>query len=218
MPPPQFHGITGGLLRVEHGLAVVVPALVRLVEEEEGGGARRSVVERWVAGSVNGATASNAASGSGDGSSGSGSGSGGGVRDRWEAEGYQAACWEEAAGGERGERGVDDALHLKMRAAAQQTHSQSHGGGGGGPGPSLSRTMVLLSGDGNKNYGKATFPVCLELALANGWQVEVWAWEFTCSCVYRELARKWPAQVSLRWLDPHRATVTTKIHMVPSKK
>ena len=124
---------------------------------------------------------------------------------------------------------MDDALHLKMLAAAQQTHSQSHshgaregspmggaggggGGGGGGPGPSLSRTMVLLSGDGNKNYGKATFPVCLELALANGWQVEVWAWEFTCSCVYRELARKWPAQVSLRWLDPHRATVTTKIH------
>jgi hypothetical protein len=32
---------------------------------------------------------------------------------------------------------------------------------------------VLLTGDGNSNYGRGTFPHCVEVALTAGYKVEV---------------------------------------------
>lgn len=90
---------------------------------------------------------------------------------------------------------VDDALQLLMQQAVAHTHCPSH-------------TLVLLSGDGNNNYGKGTFPECAERALQQGWRVEVWAWKGSTNKRYRRLQIKFPTQFSLVWLDTHRGEIT----------
>lgn len=46
-----------------------------------------------------------------------------------------------------------------------------------------------------------TFPVCVQLALQNGWHVRVYAWRSSCSGFYRELAEERTPRFTLVFLD-----------------
>lgn len=46
-----------------------------------------------------------------------------------------------------------------------------------------------------------TFPVCVQLALQNGWHVRVYAWRSSCSGIYRDLAEQRTPRFSLVFLD-----------------
>ena len=37
--------------------------------------------------------------------------------------------------------------------------------------------LVLVTGDGNSNYNRASFPEVVGKALEKGWKVEVWSWK-----------------------------------------
>ena len=114
-----------------------------------------------------------------------------GMRREWEEAGYAVGKWR--ANGPEVE--VDDALQSRMLESVTKTHSPS-------------RTMVLLSGDGNTNYGKGTIPQCAEVALRNGWKVEVWSWMNATNKRYRTLQIRYPNQFALRWFDAHREAFT----------
>ena len=74
------------------------------------------------------------------------------------------------------EEAVDEALHAAMLGEASKKYAQR-------------RTMLLLTGDGNDNGGRATsFPHTVENALRGGWLVEVWCFRVSASSVYRRFA------------------------------
>lgn len=73
------------------------------------------------------------------------------------------------------------------------------------------QTIVLLTGDGNDNYGRASFLSVTAGALRRGWHVEVWAWKHSCSSAYRRLLRqadRLPGKLKLIYLDDYRDEVT----------
>ena len=74
------------------------------------------------------------------------------------------------------EEAVDETLHAAILAEASKKYSQR-------------RTMLLLTGDGNDNGGRATsFPHAVEIALRGGWLVEVWCFRVSASSVYKRFA------------------------------
>ena len=78
----------------------------------------------------------------------------------------------------KGEQFVDDALIAQMQGCILEAKGGSN-------------VLVLLSGDGNDNYGRQNFKsVCLR-ALENGMDVEVWSWRASCSRVYSEMAQSY---------------------------
>jgi hypothetical protein len=62
-----------------------------------------------------------------------------------------------------GEQFVDDAMIAQMQNAILSY-------------PSVGRTIVLLTGDGNDNGGRASFLSTVDCALRHNWRVEVTSW------------------------------------------
>lgn len=102
----------------------------------------------------------------------------------WEQLGYTVA-----ADPRRGkERFVDEALHAQlMRTAAKRFD----------PG----RIIALVTGDGNANEGRTSFPQCIEEALKNDWHVELHSWRRSMSQVYTKLAEEYTDHFSIHYLD-----------------
>mmetsp|Transcript_17638 Transcript_17638/g.68472 ORF Transcript_17638/g.68472 Transcript_17638/m.68472 type:complete len:736 (+) Transcript_17638:92-2299(+) len=63
------------------------------------------------------------------------------------------------------------------------------------------KTLVLLTGDGNANDGKSNFPECVQIALENGWHVELWSWRRSTSKHFHRLAREFPHTMAVIELD-----------------
>lgn len=74
--------------------------------------------------------------------------------------------------------------------------------------PNRRQVLVLLSGDGNSNSGRTSFPYAVTTALQRNWQVELWSWEQSLSRNFRDIERKYPAQMKINYLDPHRKRIT----------
>jgi hypothetical protein len=94
-------------------------------------------------------------------------GSGNGRESRWRAyddAGYTKHVLPKMADGS--EVGVDDTLlSLVMRETDKQfTDLHEH-------------LLVLVTGDGNDNLGRVSFPEAVQGALRKGWRVEVWSWD-----------------------------------------
>lgn len=68
-------------------------------------------------------------------------------------------------------------------------------------------TLVLVTGDGNKDDPDGNFPECVESALLAGWKVEVWAWKKSLNAQYYELKKKY-AKLSIVKLDKVRDVIT----------
>eukprot|EP00617_Octactis_speculum_P018671 CAMPEP_0185751992 /NCGR_PEP_ID=MMETSP1174-20130828/10765_1 /TAXON_ID=35687 /ORGANISM="Dictyocha speculum, Strain CCMP1381" /LENGTH=152 /DNA_ID=CAMNT_0028429223 /DNA_START=54 /DNA_END=512 /DNA_ORIENTATION=- len=65
------------------------------------------------------------------------------------------------------------------------------------------QTLVLLTGDGNENSGRASFVELVDQALMAGWNVEVWSWRRACSRKYVEFQKQYAetGRYSLVYLD-----------------
>lgn len=106
------------------------------------------------------------------------------TRSIWEQLGYSVS-----ADSRRGpERFVDDALHAQlMRTAAKRFEPP--------------RVIALVTGDGNSNEGRTTFPECVEEALRLSWHVELYAWRSSTSQVYCALAKQYAPHFTIHYLD-----------------
>jgi hypothetical protein len=109
------------------------------------------------------------------------------------------------------ENAVDDVLH----AQAMSVLATDYGGG------ELSQTLVLLTGDGNENDGRTSFPgVVREFMRQNAdrqatdrpplWKVEIITWRRSLSQKMTKLQEEYPGHVAIRYLDEHREYVTYK--------
>jgi hypothetical protein len=81
--------------------------------------------------------------------------------------------------------------------------------------------MVILTGDGNSNSERNSFPDVIQQALLNGWPVELWTWKDSASGVYqnfqsnygRKQAKKEGSSgfFTLRLLDQYRDKISYQI-------
>jgi hypothetical protein len=71
---------------------------------------------------------------------------------------------------------------------------------------STPQTLVLLSGDGNSNYGRASFVDVVKNALERKWAVHLWAWSNSLSAVYRRMATA-NSSLHIFLLDGHAKTI-----------
>jgi hypothetical protein len=118
-----------------------------------------------------------------------------GVQAKYKQAGFKVASVRPDAG----EVFVDEALHAHILRELLRHKSTLTPAADGSV---LTHTLVLVTGDGNANRGddNTSFPECVELALAYGWRVEVYAWELTCSGKYKEIAKRGP-NLKLIFLD-----------------
>lgn len=114
---------------------------------------------------------------------------------KWKDAGFRVHAFDRAP--HRGEVLVDDGLLSMINEAIAQHSQQSH-------------TLVLLTGDGNDNHGRASFAKSVELALRHGWKVEVWAWKLCTNSKYREMQKAYAdyGHFSLNYLDEFRDHIT----------
>lgn len=115
------------------------------------------------------------------------------TRDAWEAMGYSVAT-----DSRRGpERFVDDALHAQLMRTAARRFERS-------------RIIALVTGDGNCNEGRTTFPECIEEALKNDWHVELYSWRSSTSQVFMAQAKEYASHLTVHYLDD--ATASSDEH------
>lgn len=103
---------------------------------------------------------------------------------RWKAQGFTLLVSEK----KQKEVFVDDALHAQMLYTILTETPQ---------------TMVLVSGDGNTNQGRTSFPLCVRLALQREWHVVVWAWREGAHLSWTELARLSAPRFRVRYLNDY---------------
>ena len=70
------------------------------------------------------------------------------------------------------------------------------------------QVLVLVSGDGNANENRTTFPEVVRRALQHHWQVEVWSWKSCLSRRFQEIEREYPRDMKICYLDEHKEEVT----------
>jgi hypothetical protein len=94
-------------------------------------------------------------------------GSGTGAESRWRAyddADYTKHILPKGVNGE--EIGVDDTLISLVQREIDKKFSDIE-----------ERRLVVVTGDGNDNMGRVSFPEVVEKALSKGWTVEVWSWD-----------------------------------------
>ena len=102
----------------------------------------------------------------------------------WQQLGYTVSA--DKRGGK--ERFVDDTLHAQILETAGKIFDPR-------------RVLAVVTGDGNDNEGRTTFPKCVDSALKNGCRVEVYSWRQGRHHVYNDLAKHYPGHVSVHVLD-----------------
>lgn len=122
---------------------------------------------------------------------------------KWRDAGFRVHAFDRVPN--RGEVLVDDGLLSMINEAIAQHSGQSH-------------TLVLLTGDGNDNHGRASFAKSVELALRHGWKVEVWAWKLSTNSKYRDMQTAYAnyGSFSLNYLDEFRDHITFQQATTPA--
>ena len=100
---------------------------------------------------------------------------------------------------------VDELLHGQIALELLKTYNTR-------------RTMVLVTGDGNANSGRSTFPSVVEQALKSGWFVEVYSWRAGCSTVWVDFERNYVSDFKLFFLEELERHITYKGNGGTSKK
>lgn len=122
---------------------------------------------------------------------------------KWKEAGFQVHAFNRTPG--HGEVLIDDGLLSMINETIAQHSGQSH-------------TLVLLTGDGNDNQGRASFPKSVDLALRHGWKVEMWSWRQCTHGRYRKMQQEYAGygQFSLNYLDEFRDHITFRPTVAPS--
>ena len=117
----------------------------------------------------------------------------------WEQLNFKIYVMERVgATGHTREQGVDDVLHAQMLQTVSSNYSSP-------------RTVVLLTGDGNSNYERTSFPEVLERAMINGWSVELWSWSLSTSNVYKRFKDFYPNRCTM--LRSHSVLFFRALHL-----
>lgn len=96
-----------------------------------------------------------------------------------------------------GEQFVDDALIAQMQHTLLDVQTPS--------------TLVLLTGDGNGNHGRASFVDTVVHYLDRGWKVEIWSWRSQTSAAWKKISANSNAgKFSLVYLDNYKWTFEDK--------
>jgi len=77
-------------------------------------------------------------------------------------------------------------------------------------GEGAQQILVLITGDGNANDNRTSFPEILTLALDHGWGVELWSWKASLSMKFSDIQKKYPSTMQIKHLDEHRSKITFK--------
>ncbi|EOD11620.1 hypothetical protein EMIHUDRAFT_214477 [Emiliania huxleyi CCMP1516] len=113
-----------------------------------------------------------------------GSGTSERARGLWEQQGYRVDTDPRPGR----QRFVDEALHARL----MQTATKSFG---------PPRTIALVTGDGNRNEGRTSFPACIEIALKHGWRVELHTWRATMNRIYHQFEGEYGSFFRIHFLD-----------------
>lgn len=70
------------------------------------------------------------------------------------------------------------------------------------------QVLVLVTGDGNGNFGQTSFRNSVELLLKGNWNVELWAWKLSMSQNFSNIQQLFPNQMTIKYLDDYRAEIT----------
>jgi hypothetical protein len=69
--------------------------------------------------------------------------------------------------------------------------------------------LVLVTGDGNRNYNQTSFRSVVEMVLqTEGWKVELWSWEQSLNQIFFNIQEIFPDTMTIKYLDPYRAEIT----------
>jgi hypothetical protein len=71
------------------------------------------------------------------------------------------------------------------------------------------KTFVVVTGDGQENYGRPSIYGAVGNALSRGWKVELWSWMQCRSTRYQAFAEQYPDSMYIFNLDDHRKKITT---------
>jgi hypothetical protein len=78
--------------------------------------------------------------------------------------------------------------------------------------------LVLITGDGNANDDRTSFPKIVSVALEHQWTVELWSWKASLSSKFLTIQKKYPHKFQINHLDPHRSKITFKQKAKQQKK
>ncbi|CAF0987118.1 unnamed protein product [Adineta ricciae] len=114
----------------------------------------------------------------------------------WENRGYTVLLGERTFSNK--EEFLDDMLHsqvfrLILSHPSKRTRRQ---------------VLVLLSGDGNSNYGRTSFPETVRTALQHSWNVELWSWKNSFSKKFSQIQNDYPSQMTINYFDSIRNELT----------
>ncbi|CAF1565821.1 unnamed protein product, partial [Didymodactylos carnosus] len=62
------------------------------------------------------------------------------------------------------------------------------------------QTLILVSGDGNSNDNRTSFPTVVLKALKRKWLVEIWSWKASLSSKFNEIQNLFPEQLTINYL------------------
>lgn len=98
---------------------------------------------------------------------------------QWKAKGFTVL----AARQKNKELFVDDCLHAQILHLLFSTNRKKR------------NKLVLVSGDGNLNDNRTSFPTCVEIALKIGWTVDIWCWQEGMHHVWLQLQKQYTQQL-----------------------
>lgn len=90
------------------------------------------------------------------------------------------------------EEAVDDVIHAGIQEDIMKDYGKTP------------RTLAILTGDGNVNKGRTSFPSVIEAALLRGWYVELWTWKRQTKSLYQQFKKNYASHFKICYLDPHR--------------
>ncbi|CAF1269618.1 unnamed protein product [Adineta ricciae] len=114
----------------------------------------------------------------------------------WENRGYTVLLGERTSSNK--EEFLDDVLHSQMFKLILSHPSKR----------TRRQVLVLLSGDGNSNYGRTSFPEAVRTALQHNWNVELWSWKNSFSKKFSQIQNDYPSQMTINYFDSNRNKFT----------
>jgi hypothetical protein len=78
--------------------------------------------------------------------------------------------------------------------------------------------LVLITGDGNTNNNRTSFPDMVTIAINYGWTVEIWSWKASFSRKFSEIQQKYPQKFQINDLDAYRSKITFREKQKPKQQ
>ena len=100
-------------------------------------------------------------------------------------------------------------LHSQMLALVLENQSKQK---------YVQQHLILVTGDGNANEGRTSFPDVVSTALRNGWTVDLWAWRASISRKFKEIQENNPSRMKINYLDQYRSEITFREKSQPLKQ